>query len=212
MRKFIVVLSSVFMLLSYAVVNANDDNRKVIVIDPGHGGEDGGASYLDCVEAEINLEIALILKDLYEENGYRVIMTREDNKSLCEGDFNKREDMNKRVNIINSSNAIYLISIHLNTFSDSKYSGAQTFYSNTNSKSILLAELIQTSIISNLKNTSRAIVERSNIYLLNKVTIPAVIVECGFLTNDLERNKLISREYQTSLAEAIFDGTALFEL
>ncbi|MBO5711845.1 MAG: N-acetylmuramoyl-L-alanine amidase [Acholeplasmatales bacterium] len=212
MKKILVIISSVLMVLSCALISVSAHNEKIVVIDAGHGGEDGGASYLNCVESEINLEIAYELKKVYEENGYKVIMTRKDNSSLCDGSFNKREDMNNRVNIVNSSNALYLISIHLNTFSDPKYSGAQTFYSTSNFKSILLADLIQTSIISNLRNTSRSIVERDNIYLLNKVTIPAVIVECGFLTNDNERSKLINKEYQMMLAWAIFEGSTLFEL
>ena len=212
MRKVIIVLSSILMLFSYFFVVVRAQNYKIVVIDAGHGGEDGGASYLGYVEAEINLLIAKELKEIYEENGYKVVMTREDNKSLCLDKFNKREDMNNRINIINSSGAIYLISIHLNTFVDSKYFGAQTFYSTVNSSSILLADLIQTSIRYNLKNTDRVIVQRNNIYLLNKVTIPSVIVECGFLTNDNERVNLLNNEYQKKLAWAIFDGAILFEI
>lgn len=200
------------MLISCFYVVHAEDQRRIIVIDPGHGGEDGGAEYMGYIEAELNLKIALKLKDVYEENGYRVVMTRTENKSLCDDGFNKRRDMDKRIDIINSANALYMISIHLNIFSDSRYYGAQTFYSAVNSSSILLADFIQTSIIESLKNTKRQIVKRDNIYLLNKVTIPAVIVECGFLTNDDERNRLIDEEYQRALVWAIFDGASLMEI
>ncbi len=200
------------MLISCFFVVHAEDQRRIIVIDPGHGGEDGGAEYMGYIEAELNLKIALKLKDVYEENGYRVVMTRTENKSLCDDGFNKRRDMDKRIDIINSANALYMISIHLNIFSDSRYYGAQTFYSAVNSSSILLADFIQTSIIESLKNTKRQIVKRDNIYLLNKVTIPAVIVECGFLTNDDERNRLIDEEYQRALVWAIFDGASLMEI
>ena len=116
---------------------------------------------------------------------------------LCENTFVKREDMNRRVKKINSGNYVFCISIHQNTYSDSKYKGAQVFYNEKNhSLNKELAEGVQFSLRTYLKNTTRTVVNRNNIYLLNKVTIPIIIVECGFLTNVEEAHQLISSDYQ----------------
>lgn len=178
-----------------------------IIIDPGHGGRDGGATANGITEAELNLEISLKLKKIYEDNGYTVDLTREDGKDLCGDTFIKRNDMNQRVKKINSGNYAFGISIHQNTFSDTKYRGAQTFYSTGNASSKDLALNVQNSIKLYMKNTTRDIVRRDNIYLLNRVTIPMVIVECGFLTNAEEAALLKSYEYQKELAYSIYYGS-----
>ena len=135
-----------------------------------------------------------------------VDLTREDNNDLCDGDFIKRSDMNQRVKKINSGNYLCCISIHQNTFSDSKYRGAQTFYSDSNSSSKELALNVQNSIKYYLNNTTRDIVKRTNVYLLNKVSIPAILIECGFLTNAEEAKLLKTYEYQKTLAYSIYYG------
>lgn len=178
-----------------------------IIIDPGHGGRDGGATANGITESELNLEISLKLKKVYEDNGYIVDLTRENENDLCGETFIKRNDMNERVKKINSGGYAFGISLHQNTFSDTRYRGAQTFYSLSNASSKELALNVQNSIKLYMKNTTRDIVKRDNIYLLNRVTIPMIIVECGFLTNKEEAELLKSYEYQKELAYSIYYGS-----
>ncbi|MDE6047252.1 MAG: N-acetylmuramoyl-L-alanine amidase, partial [Anaeroplasmataceae bacterium] len=109
-----------------------------------------------------------------------------------------------RVKQINTSRAALALSIHLNKFSIEKYRGAQVFYSKTNPNNLLLAETMQTSLCNYLKNTERKIVKRDNIFLLNKVTIPCCIIECGFMSNKEEFQLLQTEEYQYKIAYALF--------
>ena len=206
--KIIIILSIFFISLFIYDLNINA-NDKIVVIDPGHGGMDAGANFGDIKESDINLEISFKLKEVFEENGYKTILTRENNDSLCDDEFIKKEDMSKRVEIINTSNASLCISIHLNSYMDERYSGAQVFYSDANEKNQLLADSIQNSIINLLANTNRKIVKRDNILLLNKVSIPCVIVECGFLSNIKERQLLLDYNYQMMLAYSIFYGSRI---
>lgn len=189
-------------------------SKNVVVIDPGHGGMDTGCSYGDIYESDINLDISLILEDIFISNGYNVILTRKNKDSLCEDRFIKKEDMNKRLEIINKSNALLCVSIHLNMFSDSKYRGAQVFYSNTITDNKILANYVQNSMRLVLGNTNRVEIKRDNIYILNRAIIPCVIVECGFLSNVIERNLLLSSDYQLMIAYSIYYGCIkyLYEL
>lgn len=202
--SFVICILSTFSL-DYGSASVATDTLRV-VIDPGHGGMDSGCNIGDIEEEEINLNIAFYLKDILLANGVDVVMTRENNEALCEDKFIKKEDMNNRLNIINSSNADMLISIHLNMFSSPFYHGAQTFYSKVNEKSKMLAENVQASIKTLLKNTDRVPQKRDNIYILNRVSIPAIIVECGFLSNEEERSNLIDSDYQYAMAYSIFLG------
>ena len=117
MKKIIIILS--FLICIYSLINAEAfiDINKIIVIDPGHGGMDTGASIGNIHESDIVLDISFKIKEVFEDYGYWVILTRESKESLCDGKFIKREDMKKRVNIVNNSNACLFISIHLNKFS-----------------------------------------------------------------------------------------------
>ncbi|MDE7105763.1 MAG: N-acetylmuramoyl-L-alanine amidase [Anaeroplasmataceae bacterium] len=178
----------------------------VVYIDPGHGGMDGGASIGNIKESTLTLEISKKIKEVFEKSSIQVMLTRENDDDLSDGDFVKREDMLKRVNTINTSSAALALSIHLNKFSIEKYRGAQVFYSKTNSNNQLLAETMQTSLCNYLKNTERKIVKRENIFLLNKVTIPCCIVECGFMSNKEEFQLLQTEEYQYKIAYALLYG------
>lgn len=203
------IILSIFIITLFIYDPNINANQKIVVIDPGHGGMDVGASFGNVNESDINLEIAFKLREVFEENGYKVILTRENYDSLCEDEFIKKEDMSKRIEIINTANASLCISIHLNSYMDERYSGAQVFYSDTNEKNQLLADSIQNSIINLLANTNRKTVKRDNILLLNKVSIPCVIVECGFLSNIRERELLLDYSYQTMLAYSIFYGSRI---
>ena len=178
----------------------------VVYIDPGHGGMDGGASVGEVKESNLTLEISKKIKEVFESNSIQVVLTRETDDDLSDGSFVKREDMLNRVTQINTSNASLALSIHLNKFSMEKYRGAQVFYSKTNSNNQLLAETMQTSLSLYLKNTERKIVKRDNIFLLNKVTIPCCIIECGFMSNKEEFQLLQTADYQYKIAYALLYG------
>ncbi|MBD5391089.1 hypothetical protein HDR67_03700 [bacterium] len=198
----LVVIFTIFIGTSSAMPN----EEIWIVVDPGHGGVDGGAVVNDIKEASLTLKISFKIKEIFEQNGIHVLMTRETEDDLSQGDFVKREDMLKRVNMINTSNACLALSIHLNKFSISKYSGAQVFYNTINSCNQYLAQTMQQSLITYLKNTDRKIVKRDNIFLLNKVTIPCCIIECGFMSNPEEFALLQTEEYQYKMAYALLYG------
>lgn len=206
-KTYFIIALALCILSIFFSVHAEVVSNKKVIIDVGHGGRDGGATANETSEAELNLEISLELKKVFENNGYEVDLTREENKDLCDNEFIKREDMNKRIKKIHSGNYLFCISIHQNTYPDSKYRGAQVFYNDINPKNKVMAANVQNSIKYFLNNTTRDIVKRNNVYLLNKVSIPIVIVECGFLTNKEEVLLLKSKDYQKQLAYSIYYGS-----
>lgn len=183
------------------------ENDIVVVIDAGHGGNDPGKVSSDGIlEKDINLQIALLLKEELEKNGVKVIMIRETDICLAvEGATNKKSsDMKKRVEIINDANPTCMISIHQNSFSDQSVSGAQTFYYGESEESKELAQAIQTEIIKTVdSNNNRRIKEGNDYYLLRKTNCPGVILECGFLSCPAEADKLCDENYQRKIAVAV---------
>lgn len=183
-------------------------HRTCIVIDAGHGGIDGGAvSCTGVLESKINLEIAQRLNDLMHFLGYETKMLRTSDTSLhTEGRTiaqQKISDLKYRVNTVNESEKSLLISIHQNTFSDKKYSGAQVFYA-TDEGSKRLAEHLQSTIIQAVNPQSkRKSKAASGIYLLEHIRCSGVLIECGFLTNPEEEAKLREPDYQKALASVI---------
>lgn len=211
MKKMIIGIAFLFSIFSVVfLTKAEVNNCLIVVLDAGHGGMDGGASVGDIREADLTLSIVKKTKEIFEKNGLKVILTRENEDDLSTDEFVKREDMLKRVSIINSSNASLALSIHLNKFSVERYRGAQVFFSKTNEINSYLSEVIQRSLINHLKNTDRKIVKRDNIFLLNKVVIPCCIVECGFMSNQEEFALLQTEEYQYKLAYALLYGVEDF--
>ena len=206
MKRVCFLFSIILIMLSFTKSDISSTKNNIIVIDAGHGGMDSGCVYENIYEADINLSIANMLEYIFISNGYDVIMTRRTKDSLCEGEFNKKEDLNKRIDIINSSNGAMCISIHLNMFSIGKYKGAQVFYSNNNPNNLNLAKNIQKSMKNILDNTNREEKNIETIYILNRISIPSVIVECGFLSNDEERSLLINEDYQALIAYSIYYG------
>ena len=179
--------------------------NKVIVIDAGHGGPDPGKpGKYGKDEDELNLEIAQKLRELIEESGGIVVMTREDD-TLSDSSLSK--DLKNRVVKANEVIADVLISIHLNSFSQSKYKGAQVFYQNNSEKGKLLAELIQQELRNTLDpNNDRMAKSSNSYYLLRNAKMPAVIVECGFMSNPEEEKLLNDEKYQYKIAWAIYKG------
>lgn len=184
-------------------------SKKIIVIDAGHGGFDPGKiAKGDIYEKDINLSIALKLQKYLEQNGATVIMTRTEEDALSN---TKNEDMNRRKEIINSGKGHILISIHQNSFPEESARGAQVFYYNDESQSKILANLIQDEFknISDYEN-KRSAKANSDYYILRETNLPAVIIECGFLSNMAELNLLNSDEYQEKVAWGIYKGVISF--
>lgn len=187
--------------------------NKTVGIDPGHGGVDPGAVGITGVrEDEINLKIGLKLKRLIEQSGGLVIITRDTKEGLYTEESKtiremKTEDLENRREIINKSKCNIFLTIHLNSFEQSKYYGAQTFYKKGCKDGMELANCIQDELREVLdKNNHRIPQERDDVYLLNEVNISAVLVECGFLSNPVEEKLLISDKYQEKIAWAIYMG------
>lgn len=186
---------------------------KRIVLDAGHGLPDGGAvGASGTIESELNIKIAKKVHKLLKKKGYDVIMTREDENSICEDEkgisSRKKRDMQKRLEIMNSAGADMFVSIHMNKFTSSVYRGAQVIYSGNYKESEELAGVIQKELHSLPDNKSKRehLKAPSGIFLLRNAQIPAVIVECGFLSNFDEEKLLGTDEYQNALAKAIAQG------
>ncbi len=184
-----------------------------VVVDAGHGGEDGGASdALGRPEKNINLAVAKDLQDLLTASGFRVVMTRTADTSLSDPLSTIRErkvsDIHNRMKVIEAQESCIFVSIHQNRFEQSQYSGTQVFYSDNDKGSKELAESIQSRVVSLLqKDNTRAVKPAtSSIYLLWHAKVPAVLVECGFLSNPEEDVKLNSADYQRRMAFAIYCG------
>lgn len=182
--------------------------RKCVIIDAGHGGVDGGAtSCTGVLESQINLQIALSLEDLMHLVGVDTVMIRREDISVyTEGESiaaKKVSDLKERVRIVNSNENAVLISIHQNTFSDARYSGAQVFYSSSG-ESQKLAVTLQHALVTHLNpDSNRKAKKGSGIYLLEKIKNTGVLVECGFLSNPEEEAKLRSSTYQLKLCSVI---------
>lgn len=181
---------------------------KIIAIDPGHGGYDPGAKgSAGTLEKDLNLAIGLVLKKVLEQGGAQVVMTRETDEDLVtpgEGTM-KFQDLQNRLKLIQTKNADLLISIHLNS-SGSRWRGAQVFYHPKDEINKELATAIQAGIKLQLQNTHRQPLPLASSFLLKEVSIPAVIVEAGFITNPEEEKLLKDDAYQVELAKGIAKG------
>ena len=183
-----------------------------IVLDAGHGGEDGGASSASGVlEKDINLAITMTLRDLFVANGVRVILTRSEDVLLYDKtiDYHGRKkalDLAARREIAEETPNAIFVSIHMNSFPETQYKGLQVWYSRNDPASLTLAQTIQDLAADQLqkKNDRRIKAATSSIYLLYHLTCPAVLVECGFLSNPEEATLLSTEAYQNKLAFLLF--------
>lgn len=200
-------LSSVKQDNALLADTANEQN--VILLDPGHGGEDPGAIGADGVlEKDLNLSTALRLRDLLVFGGYKVIMTREDDRLLydpAESDAHKVQDLKNRLAYVALYPTSTFVSLHMNKFPDEDCSGLQVYYSGNREESELLAQTIQTLYGKALPNAKiRACKQATSaIFILHRIEIPAVLVECGFLSNPTENALLQDAEYQKKIAAVI---------
>jgi N-acetylmuramoyl-L-alanine amidase len=185
---------------------------KVIALDAGHGGPDGGASSVDgLVEKDINLGISLYLRDYLQQAGAVVVMTREVDKDLAKAETKgysrrKTEDLKQRVEFVTKHKSDLLISVHLNSIPSSRWTGAQTFYATTHADSAGLAALIQKELVKNLENTDRIAKIGPSIYLLKTLKIPSALIEVGFLSNPEEARLMAQPAYQQKVAASIYQG------
>lgn len=186
---------------------------KTVVLDAGHGFPDGGAvGAHGSIESVLNLKIAKKAEKKLKNKKLHVIMTRrtEDGIHSCEGSVaeKKRNDMHNRLEIINSGKADIFVSIHMNKYPDPRYCGAQVIYSPNFRQSERLARLIQASLwkIDKSEAHREALRAPSGIFLLKNAQIPAVIVECGFLSNSADEQRLNTGSFQSAVAQAIADG------
>lgn len=210
MIRVLVVFLSILITISSAA------GAYMPVVDPGHGGEDGGAvSSSGDVESDLNLQVSMKVKYLLCLFGHAPTMVRETDISLHNPEAStlrqkKVSDLKNRVTLINSIQNAFLISIHQNTFTDSRYSGAHIFYNDEKSKP--LAELIQKRMREELDpaNNREAKKVPKNVYLMQHVNCPAVLVECGFMTNHREMSLLRDPIYQTKLASVIVTSYLIF--
>ena len=211
---------SMITLISQNIIETSGElNTYRIIVDAGHGEPDGGAISENGVEeASLNLKIALKLKEELECNDYDVVMTRETENNIADSDKQssikqmKSSDLSNRVKIANESNADFMISIHMNKYSESKYWGWQTFYSKNSEEGKKLADLIQNSISNNITNreNKRTALSIDVIKIVDKTNIPVVIVECGFLSNEEDLRLLQTEEYQNKIVQGILEGIQEF--
>ncbi len=215
----LLVICTGFSLISRAFafndkdVQATADEDYTIVLDAGHGGEDPGATGTNGkYEKDINLEVTMLLGEVLKEKGYNVVYTRTEDKMLYSSEENvkgmrKISDLKNRCAIANNYDPCILISIHMNSYGASKYSGLQVYYKNGDPTSQKLADAVQSSVQKNLQNDNkRTIKDGSNLYLLENSTGTSILIECGFLSNENECEKLSQKEYQKRLSFAIVCG------
>ena len=215
---FVLFFSLVLMLNFVGVFSDSVFNEAeslpIIIIDAGHGGEDGGTQSSDgTLEKTINLEISLRINELLRARGFSTVLTRDGDYMIYDEDSStqrekKVSDIHNRMKIVEENGSCILLSIHQNYFTESKYSGTQVFYSKNTSDSKALADEIQKSVVSLLQpdNTRQIKESGTDIYLLYHSKVPSVMVECGFMSNEAESESLKDEVYQQEMAEAIVGG------
>ena len=216
MKRKIELLMALLLLIGVLVVSQKlgeivsnvskemiDVEEIVLVIDPGHGGEDPGkVGVNEALEKDINLKIGMNLKELQEDEGIQVIMTREDDQ-VPDGKMN---DLKQRVDLINEVNPQLVVCVHQNSYTNPTVAGPQVFYHGGSDVSEEIAQYIQEELWLVDAEHQREIQGNENYYMLSETKVPTVIVECGFLSNQEDAEKLVMEDYQMKVAEAIYAG------
>ena len=227
-KRFIQSLKFISLLLLIAVTvgigvdffgigkfstEASAETGRVIIIDAGHGGEDSGAIGVNgAYEKDINLAIAMIMGEELSNRGYTVVYTRTEDKMLYLPEENikgmrKISDLKNRCKVTEQYEDSILVSIHMNSYGASKYSGLQVYYADESADSERLAGKIQGTVRQELQpDNKRQIKNGSSLYLLENAKGTAVLIECGFLSNEVECEKLSQKEYQKQLSFSIICG------
>ena len=204
------LLLLLFLIIIISIFNVNASNLtfpllgKTIYLDAGHGGVDNGATVNNVHEKDLNLQIVYKLKETLTSAGATVLLTRKDDNDISNPNalYRKKSDFDNRIKLINNSNADLYISIHQNVYQNKKYSGPQVFYVKDNQK---LAEIIQNTLNKYL-NTKRKVKTINNTYMYKLLKKKGILIECGFISNDNERYKLKTEEYQLKLSKIITEG------
>lgn len=196
------------VVLSSAVLHQKEQaGEYCLILDAGHGGQDGGKIGVHKeIERDINLQIVQKIREHLEkekQRKIRVILTREGENGLAEDNV---KDLKERVKMINETKPDLVVSIHQNSYPDEQIKGAQVFYHTASEEGKKVAELMQTSLYTLDETNHRQAKDNQTYYLLKKTEVPVVIVECGFLSNPDEAEKLSSESYQEQVAEAVTEG------
>lgn len=209
-------LCAIFNFINKAESTWDDNAIPTLIIDAGHGGEDGGAVSAGGIsEKDLNLSVALTLSDMLRSAGYRVVLTRNDDSMLYtdkEKGSLKMQDLKSRIELANNIENGIFVSIHMNKFSQEKYSGLQVFYSNNSRYSTDLAQKIQTNTKKYIQPENKREVKDAgrNIYIMERSKNPAVLIECGFLSNKDECKKLTESEYRKQIGSVIYASLVEF--
>jgi N-acetylmuramoyl-L-alanine amidase len=203
----VTILISIAYFASKAVTVIGENTpfkvKHTVIIDAGHGGIDGGAtSVTGVMEKDINLQIARKVREKLEARGFEVVMTREED--IMQG--RKKEDLNKRIQLIEKSKAELVVGIHQNSFTDPEVKGAQVFYYSESEEGKAAAQVMKESLKTVDPSNEREIKANSSFFMLKNTKRTTIIVECGFLSNPEEAGSLVNNEYQEQLAEAICLG------
>ena len=204
------LLLLLLLIIIISIFNVNASNLtfpllgKTIYLDAGHGGVDNGATVNNVKEKDLNLQIVYKLKETLTSAGATVLLTRKDDNDISSPNalYRKKSDFDNRIKLINNSNADLYISIHQNIYQNKKYSGPQVFYVKDNQK---LAEIMQNTLNKYL-NTKRKVKTINNTYMYKLLNKKGILIECGFISNDNERYKLKTEEYQLKLSKIITEG------
>lgn len=219
MRKKVELAALILLLAVLLTVSRNlekyvsskkvRDVETTVVIDAGHGDQDPGKIGVnDALEKDVNLQIAKKVKNLLEKKNIKVVMTREDDTTLAKdkGGSQKVQDMKARVELINKTKPDMAVSIHQNSYPDESVNGAQVFYFTHSTEGEKAAEIMQKALLAVDPENHRGEKGDDGYYLLRRTEVPTIIVECGFLSNNEEAGKLVDKEYQGEIAEAIVQG------
>jgi len=185
---------------------------RVIVLDAGHGGFDGGASANGLMEKEVNLSVAHKLREYIEQGGGMVVMTRREDVSTAEADTQgisaKKSDLTARKQLVEETDADVFVSIHMNKFPQTQYRGAQVFYGGSPEDGKKLGEELQKTLKEVMNDGNERMAKKSDgsIFILKDTSVPSVIVECGFLSNPQEAELLADENYRQKLAWGIYLG------
>ena len=211
---FLLIFTTVFFFhKSEAISSFSVKNRFCVVLDAGHGSPDGGAVGINgTLEKDINLDVVLKLRQILENRGMKVILTREGDSGIFDSNAEtihekKVSDMKRRLDIINNSNADLFISVHMNSFTDTTSNGLHVFYSRNHPQAEETAIRIQKKISSLTGAKTHAVKTASeSLYLMKNPVPPSVLVECGFISNPEEEKLLNDENYRAKIAFAIAEA------
>ena len=195
LRKFLIlglIIGIAALIIWY--FSSSSDEINLIILDPGHGADDVGCSYNGTEEKDINYDIALRLEELLKESGYKVILTHDDSEYVSPY---------ARAKLANRKGGDLYISIHQNAADNIDATGIETWYSIRNPRSLLLAEMIQDRLIAETGAEDRGAKLTNGLIVVRETKMPSVLIECGFLSNEHERNMLNDENYRQKIAQSI---------